>query len=75
MQQLQKEKSINIADAVNTDTFVYGDLTSIEMNTSKDIIVAAVQEADYTKNGKIVVMNYDGEIQKTYRCRCTARYG
>lgn len=66
VQQLQKETSINIADAVNTDTFVYGDLTSIEMNPSNDTIVAAVQEADYTKNGKIVVMNYDGEIQNTY---------
>jgi LPXTG-motif cell wall-anchored protein len=65
-QQLQKEKSINIADAVNTDTFTYGDLTSIDINPSKDMIVAAVQDEDYTKNGKIVVLNYDGEIQKTY---------
>ncbi|MGM0836974.1 MAG: choice-of-anchor I family protein [Bacillota bacterium] len=66
VQQLQKEKSINIADAVNTDTFTYGDLTSIDIHTSKDIIVATVQDIDYTKNGKIIVMNYDGEIQKTY---------
>ncbi|MEH7274971.1 choice-of-anchor I family protein [Neobacillus vireti] len=66
VQQLQKEKSINIADAVNTDTFVYGDLTSIEMNTANDTIVAAVQAEDYTQNGKIIVMNYDGDIQKTY---------
>lgn len=66
VQQLQKEKSINIADAVNTDTFVYGDLTSIEMNTANDTIVAAVQASDYTQNGKIVVMNYEGDIQKTY---------
>ena len=65
-QQLQKEKSINIADAVNTDTFQYGDLTSIDINTSKKVIVAAVQDKDYTKGGKIVVMNYDGEIQKSY---------
>lgn len=65
-QQLQKEKSINIADAVNTDTFQYGDLTSVDINTSKKVIVAAVQDKDYTKNGKIVVMNYDGEIQKSY---------
>ena len=66
VQTLQKETSINIAAAVNTDTFTYGDLTSIEMNTSNDTIVAAVQDIDYTKNGKIVVMNYDGIIQKTY---------
>ncbi|MEH7113792.1 choice-of-anchor I family protein [Neobacillus niacini] len=65
-QTLQKEKSIDIAAAVNTDTFTYGDLTSIEINTSNDTIVAAVQDVDYTKGGKIVVMNYDGDIKKTY---------
>ncbi|MEH7378882.1 choice-of-anchor I family protein [Bacillus sp. JJ1533] len=66
VQKLQKEKSINIADAVNSDTFTYGDLTSIDINNSQDLIVAAVQDADYTKNGKIVVMNPNGEIQKTF---------
>ncbi|MEH7252450.1 choice-of-anchor I family protein [Neobacillus niacini] len=65
-QSLQKETSINIASAVNTDSFTYGDLTSIEINTSNDTIVAAVQDVDYTKGGKIVVMNYDGDIKKTY---------
>ncbi|WP_342431242.1 choice-of-anchor I family protein [Neobacillus sp. FSL H8-0543] len=65
-QQLEKEKSINIADVVNKDTFQYGDLTGIDINTTLKTIVAAVQDVDYTKNGKIVVMNYDGEILKTY---------
>ncbi len=65
-QQLQKDKSINIADLVNSETFTYGDLTSIDINTSQDVIVVAVQDAEYTKNGKIVVMNYDGKIQKSY---------
>ncbi|WP_409274871.1 choice-of-anchor I family protein [Neobacillus sp. SCS-31] len=65
-QQLQKEKSINIADAVNTDQFTYGDVTSLDIDTSRNVVVAAVQEADYTKNGKIIVMNYDGKILKTY---------
>ncbi|MCM3768610.1 choice-of-anchor I family protein [Neobacillus niacini] len=66
VQQLQKEKSIKIADAVNEGTFKYGDLTSIDINTAQDMIAATVQDADYTKNGKIIVMNYDGEIQKTF---------
>ncbi|WP_316571375.1 choice-of-anchor I family protein [Neobacillus sp. YIM B06451] len=66
VQQLQKEKSINIADAVNTDQFTYGDVTSIDIDTKRNVVVAAVQEADYTKNGKIIVMNYDGKILKTY---------
>ncbi len=64
--ELQKERSINIADVVNSDTFTYGDLTSIDINSSRNVIVAAVQDEDYTKNGKIVVMNPDGEIQKTF---------
>ncbi|MFP7472599.1 choice-of-anchor I family protein [Niallia taxi] len=66
VQNLQKEKSINIADVVNSDSFQYGDLTSIDINTDKKIIAAAVQDADYTKNGRIVVMNYDGEVQETF---------
>lgn len=66
VQTLEKEKSIDIAKAVNTETFTYGDVTSIDINTAKDIVVAAIQDVDYTKNGKIIVMNYEGEIQKTY---------
>ncbi|MEC1523798.1 choice-of-anchor I family protein [Neobacillus niacini] len=66
VQTLEKEKSIDIAKAVNTATFTYGDVTSIDINTTKDIIVAAVQDVEYTKNGKIIVMNYDGDIQKTF---------
>lgn len=65
-QQLQKETSINIADAVNSNQFTYGDLTSIDVNQHKKVIVAAVQDKDYTKNGKIVVMDYDGKILKTF---------
>lgn len=65
-QVLEKEKSLNIADAVNEDGFVYGDLTSIDINIDKKIIVAAVQDEDYRKSGKIVVMNYDCEILETF---------
>lgn len=61
-QELKKEKSLNIADAVNTDSFKYGDVTSIDINTEQKVIAAAVQEADYTKAGKIAVMDYDGNI-------------
>lgn len=66
VQDLQKEKSINIADAVNTDSFQYGDLTSIDINTDKKIIAAAVQDADYTKNGRIVIMDYEGGVLETF---------
>lgn len=66
VQQLQKEKSINIADAIKDAEFTYGDLTSIDINTSHDMIAVAVQEKDYTKPGKIVVIDYDGEIKAEY---------
>ncbi|WP_110114607.1 choice-of-anchor I family protein [Bacillus sp. CGMCC 1.16541] len=65
-QKFEKEKSIQIADAVNTDSFTYGDLTSIDINTKKKVIVAAVQHKNYQKAGKIVVMNYNGEVQQTF---------
>ncbi|OHR67088.1 hypothetical protein HMPREF3291_11450 [Bacillus sp. HMSC76G11] len=65
-QELKKEKSLNIAEAVNSDTFKYGDVTSIDINQKQKVITAAVQEADYTKAGKIVVMDYDGNVLKTF---------
>lgn len=65
-QSLVKEKAIDIAKAVNTKSFTYGDLTSIDINTKKKVIVAAVQEKDYTKSGKIVVMDYTGKVLKTF---------
>lgn len=65
-QELITDKVIKLSDAVNVDGFVYGDVTSIEINTKLAIIVAAVQEADYTKNGKIVVMDYEGNVLKQF---------
>lgn len=66
VQQLQKEKSINIAEAIQDNNFTYGDLTSIDISTSQDMIAVAVQEKDYTKPGKIVVIDYDGEMKAEY---------
>ncbi|MGL5531701.1 MAG: choice-of-anchor I family protein [Culicoidibacterales bacterium] len=65
---LTKEKEINLAEALNDDTFTFGDITSIDINTTKKVIVAAVQEADYLKGGKIVVLNYDGEVIEVFDC-------
>ncbi|MFS0659509.1 choice-of-anchor I family protein [Niallia alba] len=65
-QDLSKEKSINIAELLNSNTFQYGDLTSIDINTENQIIAAAVQDADYTKNGRIVILDYDGNILHTF---------
>nr|WP_194201631.1 choice-of-anchor I family protein [Metabacillus mangrovi] len=66
-QELKKETSINIAEAVNSDSFTYGDVTSIDVNTRKKVIVAAVQEKDYSKPGKIVATDYSGKVLKTFK--------
>ena len=65
-QDLSKEKSINIAELLNSNSFQYGDLTSIDINTENQIIAAAVQDVDYTKNGRIVILDYDGNILHTF---------
>ena len=63
---LEKDKSVNVAKLVNDESFTYGDLTSIDINTKEKIVAVVVQEKDYTKNGKIVVMDYDGNLIKTF---------
>ena len=42
--------------------FVYGDMTSVAVNTQKDLIAIAVQAAGTNDTGLIVLMNYDNEI-------------
>lgn len=66
LQHLSKEKSINIAELLNSDSFQYGDLTSIDINTEKQIVAAAVQDENYSKNGRIVIMDYEGNILHTF---------
>ncbi|HAX73387.1 MAG TPA: hypothetical protein DCY20_07675, partial [Firmicutes bacterium] len=61
-QQLKTDKVVNLKEVVSVDGFTYGDISSIDINTELAIIVAAVQEEDYTKDGKIVVMDYDGNV-------------
>ncbi len=63
---LKAEKSINLAQVVEKNGFVYGDITSVDVNIKEKVVVASVQEADYTKAGKVVVMDYDGNIVSTY---------
>lgn len=65
-QVLKKEKSVNIADSVNSSNFIYGDLTSIDINIKEDIVVATVQNQDYKKSGKIVVMDYEGNVLEMF---------
>ncbi|WP_410771675.1 choice-of-anchor I family protein [Fontibacillus sp. BL9] len=63
---LMKEKSIDVKALAETGDFRFGDLTSLDINTATGSIAAAVQEAAHNKNGKILVMDYDGNLLQVY---------
>lgn len=63
---LQKDKQINVEQLATTEGFEYGDLTSVDVNTATKSIAVAVQEKDHTKNGKVLVLDYDGGLLTTY---------
>lgn len=62
----EKEKSINVEQLSETGGFRYGDLTSVDINPATKRIAVAVQEEDAMKNGKILVLDYDGSLLDTY---------
>ncbi|MBP2637308.1 MAG: Ig protein [Firmicutes bacterium] len=45
-------------------SFNFGDITSVDVNTKHKIIALAVQEADYSKAGAIVILDYNGKLIK-----------
>ena len=47
-------------------SFAYGDMTSVAVDTETDRIAVALQDADYTKPGRIAVLNYENEIVSVY---------
>ena len=47
--------------------FAYGDMTSVAVDTETDRIAVALQDADYTKPGRIAVLNYENEIVSVYK--------
>ncbi|MBB6735618.1 choice-of-anchor I family protein [Cohnella zeiphila] len=62
-----KTTSVPVADlAERKEGFVYGDLTSVDINTRTKRVALAVQEADSMKNGQILVLDYDGNLIKSY---------
>jgi hypothetical protein len=65
---LTKSASVNIEAllAAKVPGFTYGDLTSVAIDTTKDRVYAAVQEAGFDKAGLIVVMNYAGDYVTSY---------
>lgn len=63
---LTKDKSISVNTLAETDGFVYGDLTSVDVNTKRKRVAVSVQEKDPLKNGKILELDYDGNLLATY---------
>lgn len=63
---LSKEAEIQLAPLVSDETFTFGDVTSLDIHTEKKIIVAAIQAADYQQAGKVIVMDYDGNLLESF---------
>ncbi|MFZ4197895.1 choice-of-anchor I family protein [Paenibacillus sp. NPDC058898] len=64
---LLKDKQINVEDLASTGGFLYGDLTSVDINTKTKQVVVAVQEQDHAKAGKVLVLDYDGGLIGSYK--------
>ncbi|MDO4473149.1 MAG: choice-of-anchor I family protein [Eubacteriales bacterium] len=43
-------------------TFAYGDMTSVSVNSDLGIVAVALQEADYMKDGKVAILDLDGNL-------------
>ncbi|NOU91866.1 multifunctional 2',3'-cyclic-nucleotide 2'-phosphodiesterase/5'-nucleotidase/3'-nucleotidase [Paenibacillus sp. LMG 31456] len=63
---ISKDKSVAVKDLSETGGFVYGDLTSVDINTATKRVFVSLQEKDSMKNGKILMLNYDGALLKSY---------
>ncbi|WP_141505185.1 choice-of-anchor I family protein [Paenibacillus luteus] len=63
---LVKEKTIVVKPLAETAGFLYGDLTSVDINTATKRVSVTVQEVDPLKAGKILVLDYDGNLLTTY---------
>ncbi|NHN29312.1 choice-of-anchor I family protein [Paenibacillus agricola] len=61
-----KETSVQVKTLAETNGFLYGDLTSVDVNTTTKHVSVSVQELDHMKIGKILVLDYAGNLLKEY---------
>ncbi|MCF2945396.1 choice-of-anchor I family protein [Paenibacillus tarimensis] len=54
------DKRIDVTGMV--PDFTFGDITSVDINTERNIVAVAVQEKDHTKPGAVLVLDYDGSL-------------
>ena len=72
LDQIQKEKEIPIEKIIDVkpmvvkDGFEYGDITSIAISNNRKEIAVSVQANAHNANGKIVIMDYDGNLKNVY---------
>ncbi|MFD2328427.1 choice-of-anchor I family protein [Cohnella sp. GCM10020058] len=58
--------TVHVKDLAEKDGFIYGDLTSVDINTTAKRVAISVQEKDSMKAGKILVLDYDGKLIREY---------
>ncbi|WP_115992049.1 choice-of-anchor I family protein [Cohnella lupini] len=65
-ESMSKDKSVDVEKLSETNGFVYGDLTSVDINTTTERVSVSVQAEDYNTPGKILVLDYDGNLIEEY---------
>ncbi|MHA6482498.1 choice-of-anchor I family protein [Paenibacillus sp. strain BS8-2] len=63
---LTKERSVMVKTLAETEGFVFGDLTSVDVNTEIDRIFVAVQAEGALEQGKILELDYAGNLIRAY---------
>ena len=59
-------KKVDIAALGAANGFSAGDITSVDVNTDRDLVAIAVQNAIYNENGVIVTLDYEGNFIAKY---------
>lgn len=62
------EKRVFIGELGSAHGFSVGDMTSVAVNTKRDVIAVSVQNVDYAANGVIVFLDYDGNYLTHVEC-------
>ncbi|WP_127532836.1 choice-of-anchor I family protein [Paenibacillus kobensis] len=60
------DTAVQVQTLVETDGFQYGDLTSVDINTANKRVYVSVQEKDPMKAGRILELDYDGNLKAIY---------
>ncbi|MDF2838176.1 MAG: Ig domain protein group 2 domain protein, partial [Paenibacillus sp.] len=63
---LELDKRVLVKDLAETDGFLFGDLTSVDINTATDRIFVAVQAEGAMEEGKILALDYSGNLVAEY---------